>query len=165
MLEHLQNLTRTYAGDAIITNPAIPNERNDEAISAASTSIVGGLKDAVSKGNLSDVMNLFKGGEQAVPQAALTQNIQGGFVENLMQKFGLDQAKAMQIASTLIPLVMKQFVNKTNDPNDKSFNFQDILASLTGGSGIGGKDILGGLTGNGSNGKDGGLLGKVKGLF
>lgn len=163
MLENLQNLVRQHAGDAIINNPSIPNERNDEAVEAASDSIVGGLKDAVSKGNITDVMNLFKGGEQAAPQSALAQNIKGGFVENLTKKFGLDQGKAGQIASTLIPIVLQKFVHKTNDPNDKSFDLQDVLGKLGGGAGIG-KDILGKLGGS-NNEEGGGLMGKVKGLF
>lgn len=163
MLENLQNLVRQHAGDAIINNPSIPNERNDEAVEAASDSIVGGLKDAVSKGNITDVMSLFKGGEQAAPQSALAQNIKGGFVENLTKKFGLDQGKAGQIASTLIPIVLQKFVHKTNDPNDKSFDLQDVLGKLGGGAGIG-KDILGKLGGS-NNEEGGGLMGKVKGLF
>ncbi len=163
MLENLQNLVRQYAGDAIVNNAAIPNERKEEAVAAASNSIVDGLKDAVSKGNISDVMSLFNKGEQGVTQSALTQNIQAGFVQKLMQKFGLDQAKAMQIGSTLIPIVLQKFVLKTNDPNDKGFDLQDILGKLGGGAGIG-KDILGKL-GGGDNDGGGGLMGKVKGLF
>ena len=163
MLENLKNLVKQYAGDAIINNPAIPNERNDEAVADASHSIVGGLKDAVSKGDISDVMDLFKGGEQSAPQSAIAQNIKGGFVQNLTHKFGLDQGKASQIASTLIPIVLQKFVHKTNDPNDKSFDLQDILGKLGGGAGVG-KDILGKLGGS-NNEEGGGLIGKVKGLF
>lgn len=163
MLENLKDLVKQHAGDAIIQNPAIPNERNDEAVETASHSIIGGLKDAVSKGNASDVMGMFNSGPQGAVNSPLAENIKGGFVQNLMQKFGLDQGKAMQIASTLIPAVLQKFVHKTNDPNDKSFDLGSIMGSLTGGLGVGGKDILGNLTGG--NDKDGGLLGKVKGLF
>jgi hypothetical protein len=58
---------------------------------------------------------------------------------------------------------LQKFVHKTNDPNDKSFDLQDILGKLGGGAGIG-KDILGKL-GGGDNDDGGGLMGKVKGLF
>jgi hypothetical protein len=161
MLDNLKDLVKQHSGDAIINNPAIPNERNDEAVDDASNSIVSGLKNAVSQGKLSDVMDMFKGGEQSATQSAVAQNIQGGFVENLMRKFGLDQGKAAGIAGSIIPMVLKKFVNKTNDPNDKSFDLQDIIGSLTGGgSGIGGKDILGGGKEN-----EGGLFGKIKGLM
>ncbi|HEX8333720.1 MAG TPA: DUF937 domain-containing protein [Segetibacter sp.] len=160
MLENLRDLVKQNSGEAIINNPAIPNEKNDEAVDLASNSIVSGLKNEVSQGNLSDLMSMFNGGEQAATQSAVAQNIQGGFVESLVRKFGLDQGKASGIAGMLIPLVLKKFVNKTNDPNDKSFDLQDIIGSLTaGGASIGGKDILGSGTEN-----DGGIIGKVKGL-
>lgn len=60
MLENLKELVRKYAGDAIINNPAIPNERNEEAVTDASTSILEGLKNAVSNGNTDDVTDLSK---------------------------------------------------------------------------------------------------------
>ena len=46
---------------------------------------------------------------------------------------GIDSAQASSIATTLIPSVLQNFVHKTNDPNDKSFDLQGILGSLTGG--------------------------------
>ena len=47
---------------------------------------------------------------------------------------------------------------QTNDPNDKSFDLQDIIRRLTGGgAGIGGRDILEGATEI-----DGGLPGKLR---
>jgi hypothetical protein len=161
MLENLKELVKEYSGEAIINNPDIPNERNDEAVEDASNSIVSGLRNEISQGNLTDVMGMFNGGEQAATQSPVAKNIQSGFVENLVKKLGLEQGKASGIASMIIPIVLKRFVNKTNDPNDKSFNLQDIIGSITsGGSGIGGKDIFGG-----GNDKDGGLLGKIKGLM
>ena len=49
MLDNLRDLVRQSAGDAIINNPAIPNEKNEEVISDASGSILSGLKNCVSK--------------------------------------------------------------------------------------------------------------------
>ena len=46
MLENLINLVRENAGDAIINNPAIPNERNEEAVQDTSNSIVSSLQNA-----------------------------------------------------------------------------------------------------------------------
>lgn len=161
MLENLQNLVRQHAGEAIINNPAIPNERNEEAVADASSSIVAGLKSAVAGGNTESVMDFFKGGNQAQASSSLTQNIQTGFIQNLTNKFGLDQGKAGQIASTLIPIVLQKLVHKTNDPSDKSFDIGSILGQLTGGSGIGG--VLNKL--GGSDKEDGGMMGKIKGMF
>ncbi|OQP64603.1 hypothetical protein [Niastella populi] len=40
MLDNLFNLVKQQAGDAIISNPAIPNQKNDEAVQAAGNSVV-----------------------------------------------------------------------------------------------------------------------------
>ncbi len=161
MLDQLTSLVKEYAGDAIINNPAIPNERNDEAVGLASTSILDGLKNAVSNGNIGDIKNMFSGGAQNAVDSPITQGIKSNFMDGLMKKFGLDSGKAGLIASSLIPIIMAKFVNKTNDPGDSSFDLSSIIGSLTGGN-IG--DMLGKLTGGGDD-KGGGLMDKVKGLF
>lgn len=165
MLEQLKSLVQEYAGDAIITNPAIPNDRNEEAVGLASHSILDGLKNAVSTGGVGEVSNMFNGGEQQVAQSAVTQNIKGNFVEKLMSKLGLDHGMASQIASSLIPMVMGKLVHKTNDPADSSFDLSSILGSLTGGGNVG--DVLGKLTGSNKTdtNEGGGLMDKLKGLF
>src|SRR5919112_5825658 len=133
MLENLQDLVRQHAGDAIINNPAIPNERNEEVVADASSSIVSGLKSAAASGNTDSVVNLFNGGGEAAAQSPVTQNIQSGFVQNLINKFGLDHGKASQIATAFIPMVMQKFVHKTNDPADNSFDLKNVIGALTGG--------------------------------
>jgi hypothetical protein len=62
-----------------------------------------------------------------------------------MEKFVLDSGAAKGIVEKLIPVVMEKFVNKTNDPNDNSFDLGDIVKNLGGSGGIGG--MLGGLFG------------------
>lgn len=132
MLENLLNLVKEHAGDSIINNPAIPNERNDDAIQAASSSIFSGLQNAFANGGTNDIMSLFSS-NQNFSSSSIAQNIHGGFVENLVSKLGIDSAQASSIATTLIPSVLQNFVHKTNDPNDKSFDLQGIIGSLTGG--------------------------------
>lgn len=160
MFENLLNLVRENAGDAIINNPAIPNERNEEAISTASSSIVDGLKNAVSNGNLNDVVSMFSSGDAA--STPLAQNIHGGFVENLMKQFGLNSGQASNIAGSLLPDLLNKFVRKTNDPNDNTFDLKNILNHV-GGSGLNIQDILSKFNGGGSSG--GGLMDTVKGFF
>ncbi len=56
MLENLINLVKEQAGDAIVNNPAIPNENNEAAIQSAGESIAGGLQNIISSGGLKDVL-------------------------------------------------------------------------------------------------------------
>lgn len=74
--------------------------------------------------------------------------------------------------NTMLPVVaadcnvLQGLVHKTNDPNDSSFDMQNILSTVTGGNG--GFDI-GGLINQFSGGSNqqsgGGILDTVKGLF
>jgi len=61
MLENLLNLVKEQAGDAIINNPAIPNERNEEAIAATGNSITSGLQSMIAGGGAKDVLRLLTG--------------------------------------------------------------------------------------------------------
>lgn len=162
MLENLFNLVKEHAGEAIINNPAIPNERNDEAINTASNSILDGIKNAIAGGNVNDVMHMFQSGGNAA-STSLGQNIQGNFIQDLMNKFNLNQSQAGGIANNLLPDILNKFVHKTNDPNDNSFNIQNIIQHVSGGQGE--FDIQGILSKFQTAGNGGGLMDTVKGLF
>lgn len=145
MFEQLINLVRDHAGDAIINNPAIPNEHNDAAIAEASSGITSALQSQLTAGNMDQIKSMFNSGG-AITSNPMVGNIIQNVAGNLMQKFGINNAQAGSIASSLIPQVMSSLVKKTNDPNDSSFTMDGILGSLTGGSsGIG--SMLGNLLG------------------
>jgi len=101
-----------------------------------------------------------------------------------MSKFGLDQGSASSIANKLVPNVMQNLVQKTNDPNDSSFDIQGIFNNLSGGStsGFNMQALLNKFEGAGLDhdgdgdtdlqdltkmvsGGGGGILDKVKGMF
>ena len=159
MLENLIDLVKQHAGDAIINNPAIPDSQNNAAVTEAGNSIVNGLKEMISQGKAQDVLSLLQGHGGNIASNPAVQNISGGFVQSLINKFGLGQNQANGIASSLIPNVIQSLVHKTNDPNDSSFNLEAIVSHLTGGQGNL-QTLLGNLT-QGS----GGIMDKVKGLF
>jgi hypothetical protein len=134
MFENLLNLVKENAGDAIINNPAIPNEHNNAAIETTSNSIMNTLKQQASGGNMTQLMSMFQGG---APNASnpVVNNVSSNVTNDLMSKFGLDKGAASGIASKLIPQVMSKFVSKTNDPNDSSFDLNGIMKSIGGGGG------------------------------
>jgi len=183
MLDQLTNLVKQYASDAIVNNPAIPNERNDEVINETSSSIAGGLQNMLSSGGAQDLLKMFSG-NQSISNSVVTNNVSGGVIQNLMNKFGLDQSAASNIASNLVPNVMQNLVQKTNDPNDSSFDIQGIFNGLSGGStsGFNMQALLNKFKGAGLDqdgdgdtdlqdltkmvsGSGGGILDKVKSMF
>lgn len=141
MLDQLLQLVKENADEAIVKNPAIPNENNDAAIETAAGSIFDNLKGLAGGGNLDSIMNLFQGGGDVASNAAVS-NISSGVAGDLMKKFGLDKGAAAGIVQQLIPTVMNNLVKKTNDPNDSSIDIQGILGALTGGQSKSGGGIL-----------------------
>jgi hypothetical protein len=160
MLENLINLIREQAGDAVINNPAIPNEQNEAVMAQAGQSITGGLQGLISQGNIQQLLALFQNNPASVQNNPAVQSISSGLVGQLMEKFGLNQSAANGVASGLIPNVLQTLVQRTNDPSDNSFTLQGIVSHLGGPGGIEG--LLGGLTGQGES---SGALNKVKELF
>ena len=187
MLDNLLNLVKQSAGDAIVNNPAIPNEKNEEVIAEASNSITGGLQGLLSQGGLKDVLKMFGGQDGGVENSNVTRQISGGFVQNLMDKFGLDNQSAGNVANSVVPNVLSSLVQKTNDSNDKSFDIQSLFNNLSGGktAGINLQGLLSKVKGgaldldgdgdtdlqdllsvfNKGGNSGGGLMDKVKGLF
>lgn len=166
MLDNLNQLVKESAQDAIVNNNAIPNEQNEAAISAASGSIVDALRQQLSSGNIGNLVNTFRGGN--AEGSTVAQDAASGFSDKLAA-MGINVDTAKGIAASIIPSIVGKLVNKTNDPNDSSFNIQDLMARV---SGPDGKFDLSDVTRmftektdvNG-DGKDDGLIDKIKGIF
>ena len=158
MFDQLLNLVKEHAGDAIIKNPAIPNEKNDEAISFATDGIMNGLKSQLAGGNVTDMLQML-GGKSSVANNGITNAISEQVAGGLMQKFGLNNSAASGIVASLIPMVLSKLVNKTNDPNDSSFDLNGVFSHLSGGKtqGMDMGNILGSVLGGGGNTSGGGL--------
>ena len=164
MFEQLLHLVKEQAGDAIINNPAIPNERNDEAVSFATDGIINGLKSQLSGGYVDDVLQML-GGKSSVSNHPVTNAISNDVTGGLMEKFGLSNSAASGIVASLIPMVLSKLVSKTNDTNDSSFDLNSIFNHLSGGktNGMDMGNILGSVMGGGSAQGSGGGLASVIG--
>lgn len=152
MLDQLIQLVRENAQDAVVANPAVPNEQNDAVIGEATHSIASGLQDALANGNVKEVMSLFNSNGQVDSQNPVVNNISGNLISSLTQKFNLNSGTAASLAGSLIPAVLGSLVKKTNDPSDNGFSLDSIFSSLTGGSTNGMN--LGGLLGKFAGGLD-----------
>lgn len=167
MLENLFDLVKQQAGDTIINNPAIPNQKNEEAVQEAGNSVVDSLKNALSGGQINDVLGLFANG-QANADQPVVQQATGNFMERLQSKFGLNNTQAAGIAHSLIPNVMNQLAQKTANPNDNSFDVQQIFNQLSGGktSGMNVQGMLNKLKGGLDSDRDGDVdLQDLKSIF
>ena len=131
MLDNLMNVIRKYTGSAVETNPAVPNEKNEAATQQAGNSIVETLKNALSSGRIADVLGYFKGGGAA--SSPLVEEAKDRYANDLQSNVGINPAEARNVADQVVPQAMNEMAARTADPNDKSFNIQDIFNKLSGG--------------------------------
>jgi len=166
MIENLKQLVTENVQDAIVNNSEVPNEQNEAAITAASSSIIDALKEKLSSGDIAGLVDTFKSGDVS----SVVEQASSGFTEKLAG-LGINIDSAKNIAASIIPGIMEKFVNKTNDPNDSSFNFKDVIGHIAGPDGkFDLSDITVMFTGNkddavGEEGKGDGIIDKLKGLF
>src|SRR5690606_2303759 len=93
---------------------------------------------------------------------------------NKLEGLGINLDTAKSLAASFIPTILAQFTKKTNDPNDKSFDFQDIVSSISGPDGkfqisdltnLFNKEESAGGTAGEQKSDGGNIVDKLKGLF
>ncbi|MBC6489575.1 DUF937 domain-containing protein [Flavihumibacter stibioxidans] len=155
MIDNLLNLVRENAGEAIFNNPDIPNDRNEEAVQETTSSLVSGLQGILAQGGVKDLLGMFNSGgvDNSNP---VVQNLSGGLIGNLVNKFGLDSGKAGSLVSSLLPMVLNQLISRTKNPADNGFSLDGLFGQLSGGrtQGMNIEAIAGKLAGGGMD-KDG----------
>lgn len=167
MLEQLFNLVKGAAGNTVINNPEVPNEYNNEVVAEATNTVASGLRNMVAGGGLESILSLFSGGQKGgkgLLSNPIVNMMIGHFAGKLMTKFNIGGQQANNVASNLIPDVMSNLINKTNDPNNSQFSLEGLLNSITGGQsaqvaqeqgGGGLMDLIGKFTGGGQQGGNG----------
>ena len=135
MLDQITDLVRQYAGDAVVNNPQIPNEKNEDTIHALS----GGLASMLGNqgGGLAGLASMFGGGSNVGNSGAGSQ-----LAAQIAAKVGISPQIAQGVVSSILPMLM---------------------AKIAGGGGLG--SLLGGQQTTNAEGTQegslGGLLSKI----
>lgn len=135
MFDQLTELVKQFGGEAVVNNPAIPNEHNEAVMEEAGGSILSGLKDMVAGGNLGDLAGMLSGKTPIDINNPVVKELAGKVTGDLGSKFGLSSDIAGGVASGLIPQVLGGLVNKANDTSDNSFQISDLVNAISGGTG------------------------------
>ena len=170
MLEELFNLVKSAAGSSVINNPDVPNDKNNDVVAEATSTVASGLRNIVAGGGVGSLVSLFNKKDDNQQSGGLMSNpivamMVGHFASKLMNKFNMSGSQASNVSSSLIPNVINSLVNKSNDQSS-GFSLDNLLNSITGGkaaevasadnSGGGLSSILNSLGGGSGNG--GGLM-------
>jgi len=134
MLDQLMQLVQQNAQGSVVENDNVPNQYNEAVMQEAGSSIFSGLQNIMNNGGIEQVSSLLQGNDNA-NESNIVNQLSGGFIDNITQKFGIDKNAASGIAATLIPQVISALTNKAKDPNDSSIDLQGIMGALQGGNG------------------------------
>ena len=139
MFEQLTDLVKQFGADAVVNNPAVPNEQNDAVLEHASGNILDTLKNIASQEGGADLIgSLFQGNNAEDGSNPVVQQITNQLSGSLGEKFGLSADDASGVAGSLIPKVLGSLIGGAKDPNNSSIQITDIIGALTNGNGGGG---------------------------
>ena len=138
MLDQLLGLVQQNSQQAIVQNPAVPNEQNNDVMQTLLGSITGGLQHEAQNGNVPGIMGLLSGKSGTTPNALMSNPIVAAIaskaVNAIMEKFGMSSSTAGGIVSSVLPGVLGGLISKVTNSGDSSLDFNSILGSLLGGS-------------------------------
>ena len=176
MLEQISELVKQFGQKTVVNNPDVPNESNNAVLAEATNTITHGMQNMLSGGGLQDLISMFTGrsnnqasqggGIGGLLKNPIVMMMVGHLISKLVSKFNMSPSQASNISNNLVPNVLESLITRTNSnsPEDNSFDFNDLIGSLTGGNtptsesggGFNFQDLLGQLTrgGNGSGGLD-----------
>jgi hypothetical protein len=151
MLEQLLGIIQQSSQQAVVQNPNVPNDQNNDVIQTLFSSITGGLQQNVQSGNIQGLMGLFSG--QAGTGNNLMSNpivssMANNAINSMMQKLGFSNTAAAGIVSAVLPSVIGAVIGKVNSSGQQ-------------GGGLDLNGLLGGLMGGGHAGGTGNLISDV----
>ncbi|MBQ0117034.1 MAG: hypothetical protein KBS98_03835 [Flavobacterium sp.] len=180
MMEQLKGLIEQLTAQEVTKSDAIDNNLASNVAKETGTTLVSGSQNALSSGNVSDIMGMLTSGGTAASLASnpVVKNIIESLTNNLGNNVGIDKSAASGFAGGAIPKILEMVLGSAKSGSN-GFNITDLVSSL-GGSGsilnnlkdfgldqngdgkVDIQDAISAITGSGKKGGLGGLLG---GLF
>ncbi|HLO91378.1 MAG TPA: hypothetical protein VK172_09460 [Lentimicrobium sp.] len=143
MIDKIKSIVREFSDEAIIKNPAVPNDKNEQAIDTTANSLVDHIKAEAHSGNANSLIDILQKDDDPVLNPSVSR-VSTGVASDLVKKLGIDNGAAQGIVNKIIPPIINKIRAKTNNPNDNDFDLHTMLSSF---------------------GKGGGMLDSVKNIF
>ena len=138
MIKDLIRKALSREGAGLLEGMGLPSNKSEKALDLAKDSILGGLTDSFTSGNIGDITSAFSGGGSS----SLITSITSKYGSSLISKLGVSDTMSKMISSAIIPMVFKFINNKEEAPTDSDEGVKDLLGDLVGDSV---KEKLGGM--------------------
>lgn len=155
MLDQIMSAAKGELVSQLTSKLGVGQAQVDQTISTTQDSILGGLQDQLSSGNVQGLLSLFQGKGGDIASNPIVTGIAQQVATQLAAKVGFAPDKAAAISQFAVPFVMSKFTQQAGGPN---FD-QSQLMSLVGDAA---KDQLLGAV---KNRLPGGIADKLGGLF
>ncbi|WP_372774773.1 hypothetical protein [Mangrovibacterium sp.] len=141
MIKDLISSALNSEGGSLLDSIGLPSDKKGKALDLAKDSILGGLTDSFTSGNIGEITKSFSSGGSS----SLVQGIVSNYGSSLISKLGVNETIAKTVSSQLIPMVFKYINNRNDAPTDSDEGVKGLLGDLVG-DGL--KDKLGGFLKN-----------------
>lgn len=129
MMDKIKSIVREFSEDAIIKNPAIPNDKNEKAIDTTATSLVDHIKNEAATGNTHSLLEIFKKDDDPALNPSVNR-ISTGVAGDLVKKLDIDNGAALGIVNNIVPAIITKIRSKSRNPDDKEFNIYSLMNSF-----------------------------------
>src|SRR5690606_5182983 len=132
MMDKLQQIIQQLTTQEVGNNSNIANNLAGDVAKETGSSLIDGLKSAVSGGNLGDLTNMLGNTDKnELTSNPVVKNIISSLASKLCANVGLDSNTAGGFASSIIPQIISMISNKVQSGD---FNINEIISSFTGGT-------------------------------
>ncbi len=132
MIDQIQQIVNQLTEKEVVGNNNISNNLAGDVAKETGSSLMEGLQNAVSGGNMGELMNMFGGSDaNSLTSNPIVKNIIESLTSKLGANVGLDAGTSGSFASSIIPQILSMIMGKAKSGD---FNITDILGSLTGGN-------------------------------
>lgn len=132
MIDQIQQIVNQLTEKEVVGNNNISNNLAGDVAKETGSSLMEGLQNAVSGGNMGELMNMFGGSDaNSLTSNPIVKNIIESLTSKLGANVGLDAGTSGSFASSIIPQILSMVMGKAKSGD---FNITDILGSLTGGN-------------------------------
>ena len=130
LFENLLDLVKFNAGESVINNPAIPNDKNDAVCFEITNSLIRQLQLLTAEKGINASADLLYG-KLNVLHNPFIENITKNVTVDLIRAFGFDKEVAQSVTVRLIPNLLSKLSVRIQDPHDHHFDMQQISTLLT----------------------------------
>ncbi len=129
MIERVRSIVREFSGDAIINNPAIPNDKNEKAIDTTAISIIEHIQDEARTGNTHALIDILNKNDDPALNPSVNR-VSTGVAGDLVKKLGLDRATALGVVNKIIPPIIKKIRSKSTESDKEEFSVHNFFGSI-----------------------------------